>query len=58
MRMICNKHPRVTGRFCFREEFREAIKHIRPILIVQEYLATLYARDHDVMQNTRSVNSS
>ena len=31
---------------------------IRLFLIVQEYLATLYTPDHDLMQDTRSVNSS
>jgi hypothetical protein len=47
----------ITGRLSLGQEFSKTIQEILPILIVSEYLSTLYPSDHDVMQHTRRVKS-
>jgi len=55
MGVIRHEHPCVTVRFSRWQEFCQAIEEILSILIVYEYLSTLYPTDHDMMQNTGRV---
>ncbi|MBE9573094.1 MAG: hypothetical protein IMF11_20910 [Proteobacteria bacterium] len=55
--MVWNKRPGITGRLSLGQEFYKTIKEILAIIIVEEYLATLYPSDNDVMQDTGSAAS-
>jgi len=55
--MVWNKCPSITGRLSLGQEFSKTIQEILAILIVEEYLATLYPSDNDVMQDTGSAAS-
>ncbi len=55
MGVNCHKHPCVTVRFSLRQEFRQSIKEILAISIVEKYLSALYPPDHDMMQNAGRV---
>jgi len=55
--MVWNKRPGISGRLSLGQEFSKTIREILAILIVEEYLATLYPSDHDVMQDTGSAAS-
>jgi hypothetical protein len=52
MGVIWHEHPCVTVRFSLRQEFRQSIKEILAIPIVEKYLSTLCPPDHDMVQNT------
>ena len=40
------------------QELSQVVQHIFPILIICEYLSTLYPPDHDVVQNTGRAQAS
>jgi len=52
--MVWNNRLGITVRLSFGQEFSKTIQEILAILIVEEYLATFYPSDHDVMQDTGS----
>jgi hypothetical protein len=55
MGMIGDEYPCIAGCLGLGQEFCESLKEIFPILVVSEYLTTLYPPDHDVMQYTGSI---
>jgi hypothetical protein len=55
--VIWHQDPRIAGRFQLRKKHGEALNKILVIVLVQEYLATLYPSDHDVVQNTGCVKT-
>jgi len=55
MGMIRDEYPCIIDRFRLGKKFRKAFKKILQILVIQEYLATLYPPDHNVMQDTGSL---
>ena len=56
--MVGDQYPGLTGSFCLREDFCEAIEKIVGVPVGSEDPPPLYPRDHDVMQNAGSVDSS
>ena len=51
------QNPRITRSFRLRKKDCEALYEVLVIFPVQEYLATLYPPDDDVVQNTRRVKT-
>jgi len=49
MGMVANKRPGITRRPGLRQKLRKTIQDILAIIIIYEYLSTLYPPDHDVM---------
>jgi hypothetical protein len=56
--MVGDQYPGLTGSFCLREEFCEAIEKIVAVPVGSQDPPPLYPTDHDVMQNTGSVERS
>ena len=58
MGMVGDEPPCVTGGLGLGKELSQAVQHILLILIIYEYLSTLYPPDHDVVQDTGRVQAS
>jgi len=55
--MVWDQHPRIASRFHRWKKHCEALNKVLVILLVQEYLATLYPPDHDMVQDTGCVKT-
>jgi len=56
--MVWYQDPRIASRFHLRKKHCEALNKVLVIVLPQEYLATLYPPDHDVVQDTGRVKTS
>jgi hypothetical protein len=57
MRMVGHQDPCIARRFRRRNKRGEALDKVLVIVLVQEYLSTLYPKDHEVVQNTGFVET-
>jgi len=55
--VIWHQDPSIAERFHLRKKHCEALNKVLVIVLVQEYLATLYPPNHDVVQNTGCVKA-